>query len=89
MCVWRPAAWKSAMPSSLSYGIQTRSKSRVTIGDERQKGGQREGKMSVEKGATVERRSEPRGLVICTRLLGGSKDIDGGAVRCDSVEGRG
>ena len=58
-------------------------------GDERQKGGQREGRMSVEKGATVEKRSEPRGLVMSTRLLGGSKDVDGGAVRSDSAEGVG
>ena len=59
------------------------------VGDERQKGGQREGRMSVEKGATVEKRSEPRILVINTRLFGGSKDVDGGAVRSDSAEGVG
>ena len=43
--------------------------------------------MSVEKGATVEERSEPRGLVMSTSLLGGSKDVDGGAVRIDSAKG--
>ena len=58
-------------------------------GDERQKGGQCEGRMSVEKGATVEEGSEPRGLVMSTSLLGGSKDVDGGAVRIDSAKGAG
>ena len=60
-----------------------------THGDERQKGGQCEGRMSVEKGATVEEGSEPRGLVMSTSLLGGSKDVDGGAVRIDSAKGAG
>ena len=59
------------------------------LGDERQKGGQCEGRMSVEKGATVEEGSEPRGLVMSTSLLGGSKDVDGGAVRIDSAKGAG
>ena len=45
--------------------------------------------MSVEKGASVEQRSEPRGLVMSTSLLGGSKDVDGGAARSDSAEGIG
>ena len=45
--------------------------------------------MSVEKGATVEQRSEPRGLVMSTSLLGRSKDVDGGAARSDSAEGIG
>jgi hypothetical protein len=62
---------------------------RDQLGDERQKGGQCEGRMSVEKGATVEERSEPRGLVMSTSLLGGSKDVDGGAVRIDSAKGAG
>lgn len=69
------------------YGTENRRGK--TTGDERQKGDQCEGRMSVEEGATVEQRSEPRGLVMSTRLLGRSKDVDGGAVRSDSAEGIG
>ena len=45
--------------------------------------------MSVEKGATVEQRSEQRSLVMSIRLLGRPKDVDGGAIRIDSAEGIG
>ena len=86
---------KTALTNALEHGARMEqvqqlaghSDIRTTqIGDERQKGGQCEGTMSVEKGATVIERSEPRVVVTNTRLLGGSKDVGGGALRSDSAE---